>query len=260
MDVDIIFRRGYAYTLATLCVLAAFYGIVFSLGSLVQAELPGPGQHRPDDRDADRRVPVPADPQLDSGAAGPPLLPRPLRLPPHAGRVRPRAELGNRSGHDARHRWPTACCRRSASGTWRSSWPDEGDGGAGLPPEDGHGPESAPGRGELRRAGPELPELEAARAVPVLRAHPPSAGRGLARLAGLGAPDHRRSGSDLLPALHGPRPHHRLPRREPHRRRRLPLERRRGAAAHALRLRRHRHRERARSTARCSARWTSTSG
>jgi two-component system, NtrC family, sensor kinase len=36
MDVDIIFRRGYAYTLATLCVLAAFYGIVFSLGSLVE--------------------------------------------------------------------------------------------------------------------------------------------------------------------------------------------------------------------------------
>jgi len=36
MDVDIIFRRGYAYTLATLCVLAAFYAIVFSLGSLVK--------------------------------------------------------------------------------------------------------------------------------------------------------------------------------------------------------------------------------
>jgi len=36
MDVDIIFRRGYAYTLATVCVLAAFYGIVFSLGSMVQ--------------------------------------------------------------------------------------------------------------------------------------------------------------------------------------------------------------------------------
>ena len=35
MDVDIIFRRGYAYTLATICVLAAFYGIVFSLGKLV---------------------------------------------------------------------------------------------------------------------------------------------------------------------------------------------------------------------------------
>ncbi|MEX2260390.1 MAG: ATP-binding protein [Bryobacteraceae bacterium] len=36
MDVDIIFRRGYAYTLATLFVLAAFYGIVFSLASFVQ--------------------------------------------------------------------------------------------------------------------------------------------------------------------------------------------------------------------------------
>ncbi|HWC99203.1 MAG TPA: ATP-binding protein [Candidatus Sulfopaludibacter sp.] len=35
MDVDIIFRRGYAYTLATVCVLAAFYGIVLSLGSAV---------------------------------------------------------------------------------------------------------------------------------------------------------------------------------------------------------------------------------
>ena len=36
MDVDVIFRRGFAYTLATLCVLGAFYGLVYSLGSLVQ--------------------------------------------------------------------------------------------------------------------------------------------------------------------------------------------------------------------------------
>src|SRR6266478_208346 len=36
MDVDILFRRGYAYTLATLCVLAGFYGIVFFLASLIQ--------------------------------------------------------------------------------------------------------------------------------------------------------------------------------------------------------------------------------
>jgi len=35
MDVDILFRRGYAYTLATVCVVAAFYGIIFSLGNLV---------------------------------------------------------------------------------------------------------------------------------------------------------------------------------------------------------------------------------
>ena len=44
MDVDIIFRRGYAYTLATLCVLAAFYGIVFSLGSLVKQNFKDVGQ------------------------------------------------------------------------------------------------------------------------------------------------------------------------------------------------------------------------
>jgi two-component system, NtrC family, sensor kinase len=36
MDVDILFRRAYVYTLATLCVLAAFYSLVFSLASLVQ--------------------------------------------------------------------------------------------------------------------------------------------------------------------------------------------------------------------------------
>jgi len=36
MDVDILFRRGYAYTLATVCVLASFWGIIISLGTLVQ--------------------------------------------------------------------------------------------------------------------------------------------------------------------------------------------------------------------------------
>ena len=36
MDVDVIFRRGYAYTLATLLVLASFYGLVISLGTLVK--------------------------------------------------------------------------------------------------------------------------------------------------------------------------------------------------------------------------------
>ncbi len=36
MDVDMIFRRGYAYTLATLIILATFYGIVFAIGNLIQ--------------------------------------------------------------------------------------------------------------------------------------------------------------------------------------------------------------------------------
>ena len=44
MDVDILFRRGYAYTLATLCVLAGFYGIVFFLASLAQKNFKDLGQ------------------------------------------------------------------------------------------------------------------------------------------------------------------------------------------------------------------------
>ena len=36
MDVDIIFRRGFAYTAATVCLLAGFYGVVFSLASFAQ--------------------------------------------------------------------------------------------------------------------------------------------------------------------------------------------------------------------------------
>jgi signal transduction histidine kinase len=36
MDVDIIFRRGFAYTAATVCVLAGFYGVIFSLASFAQ--------------------------------------------------------------------------------------------------------------------------------------------------------------------------------------------------------------------------------
>jgi two-component system NtrC family sensor kinase len=35
MDVDILFRRGYAYTLATICILTGFWAIVISLGRLV---------------------------------------------------------------------------------------------------------------------------------------------------------------------------------------------------------------------------------
>ena len=101
MDVDILFRRGYAYTLATICVLAAFYGIVFSLGSLVQKNFKDLGNTGLIAVDADGGLPVPAHPQLDSGVAGQAFLPRPLRLPPHAGGVRPRAELRNRPGHHA---------------------------------------------------------------------------------------------------------------------------------------------------------------
>ncbi len=36
MDVDVIFQQGYAYTLATLCVLAIFYGMIFSVSGAVE--------------------------------------------------------------------------------------------------------------------------------------------------------------------------------------------------------------------------------
>src|SRR5262249_27932699 len=40
MDVDVIFQEGYAYTLATLCVLGIFYGLIFSLSGT--GEVSGP--------------------------------------------------------------------------------------------------------------------------------------------------------------------------------------------------------------------------
>ena len=47
MDVDVIFRRGYAYTLATVCVLASFYGIVFFLGTLFLKRIKDPSNISP---------------------------------------------------------------------------------------------------------------------------------------------------------------------------------------------------------------------
>jgi PAS domain S-box-containing protein len=41
MDVDLVFRRGAAYTLAAAAILAAFYGAVFALGGAVEPETTG---------------------------------------------------------------------------------------------------------------------------------------------------------------------------------------------------------------------------
>ena len=118
MDVDIIFRRGYAYTLATLCVLAAFYAIVFSLGSLVKQNFKDLGNTGLMTVMLITAFLFQPDSQLDSGAAGQALLPRPLRLPAHAGGVRPRAEFGDGSGHHARQRGRAPAADAAASSTW----------------------------------------------------------------------------------------------------------------------------------------------
>ena len=55
---------------------------------------------------------------------------------------------------------------------------------------------------------------------------------------------HRRAGADLLSAVLGTRPDHRLPGREPHRIARFPVERRCRTADDALGLRGHRDRQR----------------
>ncbi|MEZ5362645.1 MAG: ATP-binding protein [Bryobacterales bacterium] len=43
MDVELVFRRGAAYTIATAAILAAFYGAVFALGGAVEHETTGLG-------------------------------------------------------------------------------------------------------------------------------------------------------------------------------------------------------------------------
>ena len=108
MDVDIIFQQGYAYTLATLCVLAIFYGMIFSVGSLVTRDMNGPAATSADDLmliAAFVFQPIRnwIQEQLDRL-----FLQGPLRLPPHADRVRARAGIGDRPGRDARRAWPTA--------------------------------------------------------------------------------------------------------------------------------------------------------
>ena len=69
MDVDMIFQEGYVYTLATLAVLSDFLRVDFLGEQSGRAERNGDGG-----ADSDRRVRVSADPELDSGAAGPLLL------------------------------------------------------------------------------------------------------------------------------------------------------------------------------------------
>ena len=66
MDVDVIFQQGYVYTLATVAVLGVFYAAV-----LHDRQGGGPEPKRDRGADPGLDVRLPADPQLDSGAARP---------------------------------------------------------------------------------------------------------------------------------------------------------------------------------------------
>ena len=99
MDVDVIFQQGYAYTLATFCVLAIFYGMIFSVSgagemngaAMVVMILIAAFVFQPIRKWVQE--------QLDRY-----FLQGPLRLPPHADRVRARAGIAHRLARDARER------------------------------------------------------------------------------------------------------------------------------------------------------------
>ena len=44
VDVDVIFRRGFAYSLATMTVLAAFYALIFTIGKVIETNFRDLGQ------------------------------------------------------------------------------------------------------------------------------------------------------------------------------------------------------------------------
>ena len=192
-------------------------------------------------------VSFPSHSQLDSGAPGPLLLPRPLRLPQHAGGVRAGARLGSRPGYhagqsgravdrDAFGEPPGLLPARRGDGLpdWRSD----------LPAAHRDGRQPTAGRRHSPGSGPEFSQLEAAGAVPIFRAHTPPDRRHLHFLAVFRAAHHRGPGPHVLCAVYRARPHHCLPGHQPHHRRRLPRQRRHGIAGHPGRLRGNRHRKR----------------
>ena len=183
MDVDIIFRRGYAYTLATLCVLAAFYAHRLLAGQ--------PGA---------RRI------FQDLGNTGlmTVMLITAFLFQPIRNWIQERLDRHfYRDRYDYR-RTLVEFARELSSETDLDTTlaivgerllqtlgikhlafflADEGEDGTEFRLQKAMGPNPRLAAGRARRAGPQLPQLETAGAVPVLRAHAPSAGRGVARLA-----------------------------------------------------------------------------
>ena len=217
MDVDIIFRRGYAYTLATICVLAAFYGLVFSLGSLVQKNFKDLGN-------------TGVMTVMLIGA----FLFQPIRnwiqerLDRHFYRdrydyrrtlVEFARELSSETDLDTH----ALLGRRAPAGDALDQAPGLLPGGragrsAAVPPEEGDGLESAP---RQRSATTIWTSASSTGSCPRAYLFFERTRHQLDAVShswpAVRAQDHRRSRPHLLPALHGARPDHRLPRRQPDR-------------------------------------------
>jgi len=78
MDVDIIFKRGLAYTAATAGVAAVYFALVALLAQIFHAQTTGTGRRH--DRHSYRGVSVSAVPRMDAVQVGQILLSRPARL------------------------------------------------------------------------------------------------------------------------------------------------------------------------------------
>ena len=241
MDVDIIFRRGYAYTLATLCVLAGFYAVVFSLAGIVQKNFQ----------------------QLTKSQLMVIMLIAAFLFQPIRNWIQERLDrFFYRDRYDYRRtmiefarelnsemnldRMLTSVADRlmqTLSIRHVSFFLESGRSHRAFRLAKSMG---SNGRGPVDPAQLDLSFLNWKRttALYLLRAHPLPPGRGGRILAGVGAADGRRPGPELLHPLPGAGPHHRVHRREPHRKGRVPFHRGRRTPADPRRLRRHRHRKR----------------
>ena len=91
MDVDIIFKRGLAYTAATAGVVAVYFGIIALIGEFSHAAWPA-GRYGAIFAIVLAAFLLAAVPRLDAGASRSLLLSRSPGLSPHADRIWPHAD------------------------------------------------------------------------------------------------------------------------------------------------------------------------
>ena len=96
MDVDLIFKRGVTYTLATAALAGLYFGVVALCGEMVHTRYPGFGFVGPDRGDHGDGAVVRSAEADDPGAGGPRVRPEELRLSRDADRLWPQPELADR--------------------------------------------------------------------------------------------------------------------------------------------------------------------
>ena len=123
MDVDLIFKRGMAYTIAAGAITGSLLRRRRHGVGAVPPELPQHRTDRPDRRHRRHRAAVRSVQELDPGVPRQVLLSQALRLPQDADRVWTRPELRDRSRQDAAARSSIACRARCWSIASPSSSP-----------------------------------------------------------------------------------------------------------------------------------------